>query len=146
MVPTAAESEYPLIEGFENRFDRGERDASLPPRGRAGRDPCLVEPTGGVLDEANASSAVEQSPDRCVIADVRGDTEENHLVRIEAREQVLGIRIGEDVEMLLQEQELAAAQPAIRQRLEPDRNRIVLLGLGNLARAARAAEAMRWIG
>src|SRR5919109_1441474 len=35
-----------------------ERDASLAPRGRAGGDALLVEPTRGVLDEAHAPASL----------------------------------------------------------------------------------------
>src|SRR5207247_7251628 len=60
---------------------RRELDAALAPRRGARRDARLVEPTRGVLGEDHAPPAREQAPDRGVVADVRGDAEEDHLVR-----------------------------------------------------------------
>jgi hypothetical protein len=88
-------------------------------------------------------AAGEQALDRRVVADVRRDAEEHDLVRREALEQAVGVRVREDVEVLLQEQELAPAEPPLGHLGGAERHRVGLLGLGDLLGAARAAQAVR---
>ena len=81
----------------------------------------------------------EEAADRRVVADVGRDPEDDDLVRVERVEQRLGVRVREDVEVLLQEQDLAAAVDQARDSpggngTERERQRVVLLGLGDLLR------------
>src|SRR5204863_8762652 len=111
----------------------------------AGGHAALVQTAGGILDEAHLAAPLEEAADRRVVADVGGDAEDSDLVGIEPREQPLRVRVREDVEALLQEQELAALDVPLGQRRERDRNRILLLRLRDLARAARPAQTVGWI-
>src|SRR3954452_12559528 len=117
-----------------------EHDAGVAPFHLASGNATLVEPAGRVLDEPHIPAALEQSLDRSVVANVIRDAEKHDLVGIEVLQQRLGVRVREDVEGLLQDEELAAAQISRRQRLERDRNRVELLRLWNLSSSARPAE------
>ena len=64
----------------------------------------------------DAPPASEKAPDRGVVADVGGHAEDDHLLRVEQVEEPVGVRVGEDVEVLLQEQELRPDEPAARGR------------------------------
>jgi len=93
--------------------DRGEGDARLAPRSRAGGDPGVVETPGGVLDEAHAAAPFEKGANRGVVADVGRDPEDQDPVRIEPLEQPLRIGIRKHVEALLQQEELPAGEVAL---------------------------------
>ena len=124
---------------------------STPPARQAAVEPLnalLVEAPRRVLDEAHPAAAQEEAADRGVVADVRGDPEDDDLLRVERVEQRLRVRVREDAEALLQEQDLAAAADEVRhqarrKRQEAERQRILLLGLGDLLGAAGAAQAVR---
>ena len=88
---------------------RREPHAGVAPLAEARPRPLLVEPSGGILDERDPPTAAEQAHDRGVVADVGRDAEEDHLGRVERIEHRLGVRVREDVEALLQQQDLAAA-------------------------------------
>src|SRR5439155_195256 len=60
----------PLAEGGDHLLGGREGDAALAPDGRAGGDPGLVQPAGGVLDEANPPAPLEEAEDRSVVANV----------------------------------------------------------------------------
>src|SRR5258708_7662963 len=87
-----------------------EFDSLLTPRGRADRHALLVQARSGVLDEANFAATSEKASDRGVVADVGGDPEDHDLGRIEPLEEAAGVRVREDIEALLQEQELPAGE------------------------------------
>src|SRR3954469_4919335 len=133
----------PLAEGGGHLL-RGREPHSLVAPGRAaGGRSRLVEPPGGVLDEDHATAAQEEAADRSVVADVRGDPEDDDLVRVERLEERVRIRVREHVEVLLQQQYLPPAldhapDEAGRKWKECERQRITLLGLEDLLRAARA--------
>ena len=61
--------------------------------------------------KVTAPAAGEQAADRCVVAHVSGDAEEHDLLRVEQREQTVGVRVREDVEALLQQEKLAPPKP-----------------------------------
>src|SRR5207237_8777535 len=92
----------------DHLVDRGELDARVPPGGRAVRDAALVQAARGILDEAHLASTLEETADRRVVADVGGDAEDGDLVRIEPRQQALGVRVREDVDALFHAREVAA--------------------------------------
>src|SRR5438105_15252692 len=93
------------LEGRNHLVNGGEFDPRFAPGGHAGRHAALVQASRRILDEAHPASALEQAADRRVVADVRRHAEEDDLVRVEPGEQPLGVRIREDVEALLQQQE-----------------------------------------
>src|SRR5436190_9615849 len=105
------------LEEGEHRVNRGERDAALPPIGEAGGRAALVQAPGRILDEADPPSAGKHAEDRRVVADVRRNAEDEHLVGSEALEQKLCVRVREDVEVLLQEEELPALEVALGHEL-----------------------------
>ena len=148
LVASSAAGTDPLAEGGDHLLGGRELDAALAPGGDAGLRPRLVEAPRGVLDEDDAPAALEEAADRGVVADVGRDAEDDDLVRVERLEQRLGVRVREDVEVLLQEQELPPAldqardEPG-RERNERERQRVALLRLEDLLGAARAAQAVR---
>ena len=108
----------------------------------------LVEPAGGILDERDPPTTAEQAHDRCVVAHVGGDAEEDHLGGVERIEHRVGVRVGEDVEALLQQEQLAAARdeaPDERRRIGDvrERERVDLLRLGDSPGARRPSQAVR---
>src|SRR3954470_5295366 len=127
----------PELKRCDHRVRRDELDAARAPGRRAGGRARLVEPARRVLDEAHAAPAAQQAADRGVVADVGRDPEDDDLVGVERVEQRLGVRVREDVEVLLQEQELAVAldqsgDEAGRDRQRAERQRVVLLRLRDL--------------
>src|SRR5437868_7061954 len=105
------------LEEREHLVNRGRHDAALPPRGATRRRPLGIEAPGRVLDEADRPAALEHPQDRRVVADVGRDAEHDHLLRIEPLEQEARVRVREDVEMLLEQQELPALEVALGHRL-----------------------------
>src|SRR3954470_3449745 len=144
-IPDSSSSGMPArqLQGADDLFDGRELDARLAPGSGAGGDTGVIEPPRGVLHEPRAPAALEEAADRGVVTHVAGDAEHDDLVGVEVLEQPLRVGVREYVEVLLQEQKLAPAQVAVGQRFQRDRHRILLLGLRHLARATRAAEAVR---
>ena len=87
-----------------------EPDPGLAPGGEAGAVRASSSPREASSTNMTRTSAREQPADRRVVADVGGDAEHDDLVRVEQLEQPVGVRVREDVEVLLQQQELAAAR------------------------------------
>src|SRR3954452_7752654 len=138
--PTIGSAGRELKRG-DDCVDRRELDAALAPERGAGGGAPLVEATRGVLDEEHAPSPPQEAADRRVVADVGRDAEDDDLVRVERVEHRVGVRVREDVEVLLQQQQLAAAldqrrHEARRDRQRRERQRVELLRLGDLLRAA----------
>src|SRR6266545_6944641 len=105
---------------------RREFDSGLTPGGRAGGHASLVQASGHILDEAHLTAPLKEAADHCVVTDVGGDAEHDDLVGIEALEQRVGVRVGEDIEALLQQQELAPREVPLRHELERQRDRVLL--------------------
>src|SRR6478672_11022170 len=122
---------------------RGEPDTGVPPRLQSGSDTIVVQATRGVLDERHLATAKQKATDCRVVADVRGDPEENDLVRVERLEHGLRVRVRKDVEVLLQQQQLTLLlddrryEPR-RDRDERERIRVLLFRLRDLLGAAGA--------
>src|SRR5437588_7454109 len=112
------------LEGGDDLVDRGEFDAGAAPGGCTGCNPAFVQTTGGILHELHPPAPLEEAPDRGVGADVRGNPEQDDLVGIEPLEQPVGVRVREDVEALLQQQELAALEITLGHRRQRDRDGI----------------------
>ena len=51
------------------------------------RDPLVVQPSGGVLDEANFEPSCQETSDRRVVTDVGRDAEDDDLVGVEHVEE-----------------------------------------------------------
>src|SRR6185295_7292646 len=86
--------------------------------------------------------------DRRVVADVRRDTEDQDLVRVERREQRLEVRVRERAVGLLQQQDLPTVPHKGGNerrwiRRERQRQRVALRGLGDLRAPGRSPEAVR---
>src|SRR5579864_8818247 len=105
-MPHRQKGADPLAEGGDHLLGGRELDALLAPGRETGRRSGVVEAAGRILDEEDAPAALQEATDRRVVAHVRGYAEDHDLVRIEGPEQRLGIRIREDVEVLLQQQDL----------------------------------------
>src|SRR5262245_5855482 len=133
-IPDSSSSGMPprQLEPCDHLVDRGKPDALRLPVSGARHDIAVIEPARGVRDETNLPAPLEKSADSRVVADVRRDAEHNDLVRIEMLQQAVRVRVREHVEVLLQEQKLASVEVPLRDRLECDRDRILLLGLRDL--------------
>ena len=88
---------------------RREPDAARAPLGETRGDALLREAPRRVLDERDPVPAAQEALDSRVVADVRGDAEEDHLGRVEDCEERLEVRVRERAVGLLQHEELSAA-------------------------------------
>ncbi len=134
-----------------DRRDRAELDVEAAPVGGAAGDARVVEAASGVLHEGHRVAAAAQAADRGVVADVRRHPEQHDPLGPQRVEHLLGVGVGEHVEALLEQEDLAAAvdQPADGARRVDqlaERHRVVLPGLGHLVGAAGAAQAVRRVG
>src|SRR5437868_5460622 len=116
------------LEEREHLVNRRRYDAALTPVRQARCRALHVEAAGGILDEADAPPALEHPEDRQVVADVRGDAEDDHLLRVEPLEEERRVRVREHVDVLLEQQKLPALQVALGHRVQPERYGIELLG------------------
>src|SRR5215207_500888 len=135
----------------EDLVDAREADAAQPPSREASRGALLVQAARRVLDERDTPPAQPEPLDRGVVADVGRDAEEDYLVGIEGLEERVRVRVREDVEVLLEQEELAPPAHALGEQARWDRDlaerqRILLVGLRDLLRAPRSAQAVRRIG
>ena len=80
-----------------------------------------------------AMAAREQPAHGRVVADVGRDTEQDDLLRVEQLEQPVRVRVREHVEVLLQQQELAARELPLRHVGERQRDRVVLQRRGTFS-------------
>src|SRR5581483_10579273 len=110
IIPSPIGRSGPRLKRRDDLVDRREPNAFLPPRGHAPHCALGFQAARGLLDKDHPPAAGEEAADRGVVADVGGDAEDDHLLRVEQLEQAAGIRVREDVEALRQEQELPAAE------------------------------------
>src|SRR3954452_691117 len=99
----------PLTELGRNLRGGPKIDPALPPERGARLRSGLIEALRGILDEHDPASPLKEPSDGGVVADVGRDAEHDDLLRVERVEQGVGVRVREDVEVLLQEQDLAPA-------------------------------------
>src|SRR5215471_9296321 len=99
------------LKAGEHLVDRGHPDPEPAPVGDAGGRTAGVEPARGLPHEGHRPAPGDEPADRRVVADVDRDPEQDDFLGIEQFEERVGVRIREDVEVLLEEQELTAAQP-----------------------------------
>src|SRR5690349_19193204 len=84
-IPDSSSSGMPArqLEATNDLVHGREPDARRTPRGRAGGDTAVVEPSRGVLDEAHGATTLEEPADRGVVTHVGGHAEDDDLVRTE---------------------------------------------------------------